>query len=153
MAKDPVCKMDVDEITAVHYTHYRHETIYFCSEICKQSFDMDHESVKRSWWQRRMDRMIEANRKLFGENPSQTVHGGIMNTFPELSDNLGEAGLVIDPVCQMEIHKGEAADSRSYEGKIYYFCAVECGIRFDQHPEIYTGKMKDPLEGEVDQNG
>ena len=148
MAIDPICGMQVNEKGASFYTHYHHETIYFCSKICKQSYDMDRKLDHRSWWQRLLDRMVEANRKLYGEVSPQTFHGGSRHTLPQYRVNLGKAGLVIDPVCRMEIHKGTAAATRGYKGKTYCFCAVECGNRFDENPEIYTGGMKEPHEGE-----
>lgn len=148
MAKDPVCGMEVEEETANYYTHSHHETIYFCSKICKQSFDMDRKLDHRSWWRRLIDRMIEANRKLYGETPPQVLHGGARHTLPQHRVNLGKAGLVTDPVCRMEIHKGTAAATRDYKGKTYFFCAVECGNLFDENPKIYTGGMTEPDEGE-----
>ncbi|HSV49073.1 MAG TPA: YHS domain-containing protein [Candidatus Acidoferrales bacterium] len=39
MAKDPVCKMDVDEKTAKLKTDYNGKTYYFCNANCKASFD------------------------------------------------------------------------------------------------------------------
>ncbi len=39
MAKDPVCKMDVDERKAVGTASYEGKTYYFCSESCKARFE------------------------------------------------------------------------------------------------------------------
>jgi Cu+-exporting ATPase len=39
MAKDPVCKMDVDEAKAEHTSTHKGKTYYFCSAGCKKSFD------------------------------------------------------------------------------------------------------------------
>ena len=39
MAKDPVCKMDVNEKTAKYKTEYKDKTYYFCSPGCKSTFD------------------------------------------------------------------------------------------------------------------
>ena len=39
MAKDPVCKMDVDEKTAEFKSQQEGKTVYFCSEDCKKQFD------------------------------------------------------------------------------------------------------------------
>ena len=39
MAKDPVCKMNVDEKTAKYKSEYEGSTYYFCSQSCKATFD------------------------------------------------------------------------------------------------------------------
>jgi Cu+-exporting ATPase len=41
MAKDPVCKMKVDEKTAVATSEYKGKTYYFCAVGCKKAFDAD----------------------------------------------------------------------------------------------------------------
>ena len=41
MAKDPVCKMDVDPKKAAAQSTYKGQTIYFCAVGCKQKFDAD----------------------------------------------------------------------------------------------------------------
>ena len=39
MAKDPVCKMDVDPAKAAGSSQYNGQTYYFCSPGCKRQFD------------------------------------------------------------------------------------------------------------------
>jgi YHS domain-containing protein len=41
MAKDPVCGMNVDEKTAKLKSDYMGKTYYFCSQMCKTTFDKD----------------------------------------------------------------------------------------------------------------
>ena len=43
MTKDPVCKMEVDEKTAVATSTYRGKTYHFCSKGCKEKFDQGPE--------------------------------------------------------------------------------------------------------------
>jgi len=43
MAKDPVCKMDVDEKTAAGTSKYKGVTYYFCAPGCKKAFEADPE--------------------------------------------------------------------------------------------------------------
>ena len=45
--------------------------------------------------------------------------------------------MVVDPVCGMEIEEEEAAASRTYKGKTYYFCSQACRDEFDEDPEGY----------------
>jgi YHS domain-containing protein len=44
MAKDPVCKMPVEEQTATLTSEYDGTRYYFCSPGCKESFDKDPEA-------------------------------------------------------------------------------------------------------------
>jgi YHS domain-containing protein len=39
MAKDPVCRMEVDEKTAELKTVYKGKTYYFCAPGCKRAFE------------------------------------------------------------------------------------------------------------------
>jgi len=39
MAKDPVCDMSVDEKTAKFKSEHMGKTYYFCSQMCKATFD------------------------------------------------------------------------------------------------------------------
>jgi len=41
MAKDPVCKMEVDENTAKCKTEHMGKTYYFCAPGCKAAFEKD----------------------------------------------------------------------------------------------------------------
>jgi len=41
MAIDPVCRMEVDEETAVGHTEYDGKDFYFCSKFCEQKFESD----------------------------------------------------------------------------------------------------------------
>jgi YHS domain-containing protein len=39
MAKDPICGMSVDEKTAKYKSEHMGKTYYFCSQMCKATFD------------------------------------------------------------------------------------------------------------------
>ncbi len=39
MTMDPVCNMEVDEVTAQWTSEHKGQTYYFCSPGCKKSFD------------------------------------------------------------------------------------------------------------------
>ena len=43
MAKDPVCNMDVDELTAKYVSEYNGNKYFFCAPGCKAMFDRDPE--------------------------------------------------------------------------------------------------------------
>ncbi|WP_020677982.1 hypothetical protein [Geopsychrobacter electrodiphilus] len=38
MAKDPICGMEVSEEGAEHMLHFAHESVYFCSKVCKETY-------------------------------------------------------------------------------------------------------------------
>jgi YHS domain-containing protein len=40
-AKDPVCKMEVDEQKAAGQSEHKGHMYFFCSKVCKQKFDQD----------------------------------------------------------------------------------------------------------------
>ncbi len=44
MVRDPVCKMEVDEKTAVHRSFFQGKTFYFSSAECKRRFDESPET-------------------------------------------------------------------------------------------------------------
>jgi YHS domain-containing protein len=48
MAKDPVCKMEVDEKEAKYRTTYKNKTYYFCSDECKKRFDTTVNNLKKA---------------------------------------------------------------------------------------------------------
>ncbi len=48
MARDPVCKMEVDESTAKGKSEYKNQTYYFCSLDCKEQFDNNPERYTRA---------------------------------------------------------------------------------------------------------
>jgi len=40
MARDPICDSEVDELVAEFKSQYGSQTYYFCSEKCKEQFDL-----------------------------------------------------------------------------------------------------------------
>ena len=43
-----------------------------------------------------------------------------------------------DPVCQMRVSPGTAAEASEYQGKTYYFCSGLCRHAFESDPESYA---------------
>ena len=43
MAKDPVCRMQVDEKKAAATSQFNGKTYYFCAVACKKAFDANPE--------------------------------------------------------------------------------------------------------------
>jgi len=46
--------------------------------------------------------------------------------------------LAKDPVCGMKVDEKKSADSSSYSGKTYHFCAPNCKNEFDKNPAKYA---------------
>ena len=48
MAKDPVCKMDVEPAKAAAQSSYNGQAYYFCAVGCKQKFDRAPDTYTRA---------------------------------------------------------------------------------------------------------
>ena len=42
-----------------------------------------------------------------------------------------------DPVCAMMVNEATAAFQSQYKGMTYYFCKIQCMMKFDKYPERY----------------
>ena len=49
-----------------------------------------------------------------------------------------ESTMERDPVWRMNVDPQKAAGQSQYEGKTYYFCAVECKRKFDGNARQYV---------------
>ncbi|MEK0307299.1 heavy metal translocating P-type ATPase [Bifidobacterium favimelis] len=69
--------------------------------------------------------------------------GHDMGLFHRHDDNQNKATddeQVVDPVCGMTINRSQAAQTREYEGKSYYFCSDRCAETFDADPKKVLDK-------------
>lgn len=73
MAKDPVCGMDVQEKGAQHYIHFEHETFYFCSDQCKETYAQNSGTKTttkgKGFFARFLERLAKDNEQTYGGNP------------------------------------------------------------------------------------
>lgn len=73
MAKDPVCGMDVEEQGAKHLLHFEHETIYFCSAGCKESYaeqaGLHEPGSKKGVIGRFLEKLARDNSNSYGGTP------------------------------------------------------------------------------------
>jgi len=73
MAKDPVCGMDVAEEGALNMLHFEHETIYFCSEQCKDAFGrkigLVKPATKKGFVRRLLEKIARGTESSFGGQP------------------------------------------------------------------------------------
>ena len=65
---------------------------------------------------------------------------GCCGSTPAAIDNLDDAnlGLVLDPVCGMQVDPSSAAATHAYRGASYHFCSPRCGERFDADPYFFV---------------
>jgi P-type Cu+ transporter len=47
MIKDPICGMTVNPQTAAFSVHYRGQTYFFCSQMCRMMFEREPEKYKK----------------------------------------------------------------------------------------------------------
>jgi YHS domain-containing protein len=47
VSRDPICNTEVDERTAEFKSEYGSQTYYFCSEVCKEQFELRPEQYAR----------------------------------------------------------------------------------------------------------
>lgn len=66
------------------------------------------------------------------------------NAFPIMQTPQHTEPTVKDLVCGMDVVPSRAAGKYEYEGHTYYFCAVSCLKKFQQHPETYLRPQHEP---------
>ncbi len=76
--------------------------------------------------------------------PVRKIHKDLLEVKPvervQEEPVLGKAQRVRDPVCGMEIEMGDASESRSIDGKVYYFCSPACAGKFATSPHLYCAQ-------------
>ena len=46
----------------------------------------------------------------------------------------------IDPVCGAKVDESKAAGKHDYAGVTYYFCSIDCRVKFEDDPGKYMGQ-------------
>ncbi|MDH3975089.1 MAG: YHS domain-containing protein [Deltaproteobacteria bacterium] len=69
MAKDPLCGMEVNEEGAKFMVHFGHETYYFCSEKCKESYEQQIGLKKPVSKKGFLEKLAEGTQKATGGKP------------------------------------------------------------------------------------
>jgi len=73
MAKDPICGMDVKEQDALHIFHLEHETVYFCSYKCKETYNKQSGKIKKAkkkgGFARFLEKLAKENEESYGGTP------------------------------------------------------------------------------------
>jgi YHS domain-containing protein len=73
MAKDPICGMDIQEEGALHVLHFEHETIFFCSKTCQETYTQQpgntKSSAKKGLFGRFLEKLAKQNQQSYGNTP------------------------------------------------------------------------------------
>lgn len=73
MAKDSICGMDVNEEGAQHMLHFEHETLYFCSQKCKEAYaqqsGIEKPTAKKGMFRRFLEKLAKQNKQNYGDTP------------------------------------------------------------------------------------
>lgn len=73
MAKDPICGMEVSEEGAKYMLHFEHETLYFCSEQCKESYavksGIKKSDSKKGVFGRLLEKIAKETEESYGGKP------------------------------------------------------------------------------------
>ena len=73
MATDPICGMAVQESGAQHLLHLEHETIYFCSNQCQETFarnaGVKTAAKKKGVFARFLEKLAKNNAETYGGTP------------------------------------------------------------------------------------
>jgi YHS domain-containing protein len=48
----------------------------------------------------------------------------------------------IDPVFGMKVDESKAAGKTGYAGQMYYFCSVDCQMKFAENPGLFIGQLR-----------
>jgi YHS domain-containing protein/uncharacterized membrane protein YraQ (UPF0718 family) len=113
-AIDPVCGMQVERALAPATIGGGPQTLYFCSDRCR-------------------DRMVA--------NPHGVARltGGGSTDSNIRRQPMAEA---MDPVCGMTVNPETAAAKREYEGASYYFCGTGCAKAFDLKSDAFVDSSR-----------
>jgi YHS domain-containing protein/uncharacterized membrane protein YraQ (UPF0718 family) len=113
-AIDPVCGMQVRTSDAPAMIMYEGEMVHFCSDRCKDRFVANPK------------RFAGAGATFAGMESDEIEAAGISKEMT------GAAGTVIDPICGMSVDPATAAAHRVVDGQDYWFCSVDCAVKFDE---------------------
>jgi Cu+-exporting ATPase len=120
-ARDPVCDMTVDPLTAKYKHAYLGHTYYFCCAHCLEKFKTDPEKYLAT--------------------PVATPASGLVTLGRPVTLQVRGDGSAVkekDPVCGMDVSAKSTKYKCNHQGKTYYFCSAHCLEKFRDQPERYA---------------
>jgi uncharacterized membrane protein YraQ (UPF0718 family)/YHS domain-containing protein len=113
-AIDSVCGMQVEKALAPATAGSGPQTVYFCSDRCRDRFVSD---LNRD--------------KVFSDE-----------TAGERITRRRDMAEAIDPVCGMTVDPESAPAKRDWDGSTYYFCGTGCAKAFDLKPNAFVDSSR-----------
>jgi len=92
-----------------------------------------------------LDDAVEAGRRA-AEVALPVIRGSLECTPPERSSDVREVVLCVDPVCAMTLNRERARAELEYNGKIFYFCSINCRDCFQRESERYMTNAREVAE-------
>jgi YHS domain-containing protein len=118
-ALDPVCGMQVRTADAPAHSLWQGDTVWFCSDRCKERFDADPARYAATGAAPSTD---QAQPVTLGRRPRPVT---------------ADPATAIDPVCGMTVDPATAAAHRRYGDRDVWFCNPGCAEAFDADPARY----------------
>lgn len=164
---DPVCGMEVDTMLAgLRKSTYAGKTYYFCSTECKRKFDANPSAYVKPAAPRDESGKQPHAHPMHMDETQQEPEASEAGASPSLPIQAGPAGEPwysalaqtgvkhLDPVCGKSVDEKNARVRlgvgrslvREYEGRLFYFCSIECKREFDMNPEFYGRRALEKLE-------
>ncbi|RDS79135.1 heavy metal translocating P-type ATPase [Dyella monticola] len=125
-ARDPICGMSMDPVSAGYRSDYAGQTFYFCCAGCKATFDAEPVRYAQA--------------------------APVLTTMHHVPRDRHEDGKVKDPVCGMTVDPAVSPHHAEHHGQTHHFCAAACRHRFLAHPDHYLHAERaapTPVQGAV----
>ncbi|HVB05100.1 MAG TPA: permease [Acidimicrobiales bacterium] len=134
---DPVCGMQVEQAQAPASIGAGDDTLYFCSDHCRERFTANPSRFPRSVTvPRRRDEegvaLVPSSRPVTDEHEPADQHEGE-----------GDMAPAIDPVCGMTVDPATASAIRRLDGVNWFFCGAGCADAFDGDPARYAAATRE----------
>lgn len=126
MARDPVCGMEIDTITAMQKSRFMGENYYFCCKDCKNKFDINPQKYSDS-----LTKNISMTRKVVVFGAGQV---GATICYALMISGLASTIVLIDS--NSELSEGHVMD-------------LNHGLSFVQPAKIYAGNYSDCKDADI----
>ncbi len=129
---DPVCGMSVDRSTAKHFIRHNGKGVYFCSAGCQAKFEADPQKYGEAAPAKGKTGEEKSSNGCCGGHAGHD-HAGHDHAAPVAKPS-GDAVVVRDPVCGMNVDPATSTRSLTHDGHTYYFCSDGCQKKFTNAP-------------------
>jgi YHS domain-containing protein len=148
-AKDPVCGMQVEQHNAPATTAYDGETVYFCSDHCRERFTADPDKFTGApaagapgGGDEAVTDPVCGMTVAPGQAAASERYAGRTYYFCApgcraafVAGPLAHLAQAPDPVCGMDVEAARPAAAADHEGRRYVFCGPGCRDTFTRDPD------------------